>query len=71
MGKIFKGIVNDCIKDDDIVCLGEQGDKLGRYDRKIIGVETRSIGFDSTDVYKVITSLPYESHGNLKFWNDK
>lgn len=62
-------MIDDLISDDDLVCFGEQGDKLGRHDRKIIGVETRNIGFDDDDVYKAIVSYPYESTGNLKFWS--
>lgn len=51
------------------MCLGEQGDKFGRYDRKIIGIETRQVGFDNNDVYKIIISHPFESQGNMKFWS--
>ena len=69
LGKELKRIINEHIKDEDLVCLGEQGDKFGRYDRKIIGIETRQVGFDNNDVYKIIVSYPFESQGNMKFWS--
>ena len=55
-GRQLKQLIKD-IDDEDIVCISEQGDKLGRTDRKIIGIETRQIGFDSNDTYK--TKNPY------------
>ena len=54
----------------DIVCFGEKGDKLGRFDRKIIGVERRNFGFDddNDDTYKAIIIEPFTSNGAMKFW---
>lgn len=67
-GRQLKQLIKENINDEDIVCFGEQGDKLGRTDRKIIGVETRQIGFDSNDTYKAIVTTPYETNGAMKFW---
>ena len=67
-GRQLKQLIKENINDEDIVCISEQGDKLGRTDRKIIGVETRQIGFDSNDTYKVIVTTPYETNGAMKFW---
>lgn len=66
-GRQLKKIA-DSISDDEIVCIGERNDKLGRYDREIIEVETRMIGFDNNNTYKAIISEPYESNGTMKFW---
>ena len=69
-GKQLKKLINDNIADDDIVCFGEKGDKLGRFDRKIIGVERRNFGFDNDndDTYKAIIVESFESNGAMKFW---
>ena len=67
-GRQLKQLIKENINDEDIVCFGEQGDKLGRTDRKIIGVETRQIGFHSNDTYKAIVTTPYETNGAMKFW---
>lgn len=67
-GKEVKEFINANINDDDIVCVGEQNDSLGRFDRQIIGVETRQVGFDGTNTYKAIITRPYTSNGALKFW---
>lgn len=67
-GRQLKKIITENIKDEDIVCFGEQNDKLGRYDREIIGVETRQIGFDTNDTYKVLITKQYNSNGAMKFW---
>ena len=67
-GKQLKKIIAENIKDEDIICFGEQNDKLGRYDREIVGIETRQIGFDNNDIYKAIVTLPYSSNGAMKFW---
>ena len=56
-GRQLKQLIKENINDEDIVCISEQGDKLGRTDRKIIGIETRQIGFDSN-----------ETNGAMKFW---
>ena len=53
-GKQLKKLINDNISDNDIVCFGEKGDALGRYDHKIIGIEKRQVGFDQNNTYKVI-----------------
>lgn len=66
-GRQLKQLIKD-IDDEDIVCISEQGDKLGRSDRKIIGIETREIGFDSNDTYKAIITEPFYSNGAMKFW---
>lgn len=66
-GRQLKQLIKD-IDDEDIVCISEQGDKLGRTDRKIIGIETRQIGFDESDTYKAIVTIPYETNGAMKFW---
>ena len=70
-GKQFKELINNNIEDKDIVCFGEKGDTLGRYDRKIIGIERRKVGFDNDvtdDTYKAIVTTPYETNGAMKFW---
>ena len=70
-GKQLKKLINDNIADDDIVCFGEKGDKLGRYDRQIIGIERRKIGFDDEfhdDTYKAIITESFDSNGAMKFW---
>ena len=67
----LKKLINDNICDDDIVCFGENGDSLGRFDRQIIGVERRKIGFDDEfhdDTYKAIITEPFNSNGAMKFW---
>ena len=61
-------MINEHIADDDIVCVGEEKDKLGRYDRQIIGIEKRQVGFDVENTYKAITTKPFESGGAMKFW---
>ena len=67
-GRQLKQLIKENINDEDIVCISEQGDKLGRTDRKIIGIETRQIGFDSNDTYKAIVTTPCETNGAMKFW---
>lgn len=67
-GRQLKQLIKENINDEDIVCISEQGDKLGRTDRKIIGIEIRQIGFDSNDTYKAIVTTPYETNGAMKFW---
>ena len=67
-GKQLKELINNNILDDDIVCFGEKGDMLGRYDRQIIGVEKRQVGFDVDNTYKAIITKPFESNGAMKFW---
>ena len=67
-GKQLKELINNNILDDDIVCFGEKGDMLGRYDRQIIGVEKRQVGFDVDNIYKAIITQPFESNGAMKFW---
>lgn len=62
-------MINEHILDDDIVCVGEEGDVLGRFDHQIIGVEKRQIGFDVDETYKAIITRPFESDGAMKFWN--
>ena len=66
-GKQLKKLINDNISDNDIVCFGEKGDALGRYDHKIIGIEKRQVGFDQTNTYKVIITSPFPSNGTMKF----
>ena len=56
------------MQDEDIVCIGEKNDNLGRYDKKIIGIETRKVGFDEDITYKAIITKAYESNGTMKFW---
>ena len=68
LGKDLKELINTHIADDDIVCIGEQSDKLGRYDNKILGVEVRQVGFDNNNTYKAIITSPYNSNGAMKFW---
>ena len=67
-GKDIKELINANIEDDDIVCIGERGDALGRLDRNIIGIEQRNIGFDKDCNYKAIISENYNSNGAMKFW---
>lgn len=67
-GRQLKKIITENIKDEDIVCFGEHNDKFGRDDREIIGVETRQIGFDTNDTYKVLITKQYNSNGAMKFW---
>ena len=67
-GKQLKEIIDEHIADDDIVCIGEEKDILGRYDRQIIGVEKRQVGFDDDNTYKAIVTKPFESNGAMKFW---
>lgn len=69
-GKQLKKLINDNIADDDIVCFGEKGDILGRYDCKIIGIERRKIGFDddNDNTYKAIITESFCSNGAMKFW---
>ena len=67
-GKEVKEFINANIDDNDIVCVGEKNDSLGRFDRQIIGIERRQIGFDGTNTYKAIITKPYTSNGALKFW---
>lgn len=67
-GRQLKKIITENIKDEDIVCFGEHNDKFGRNDREIIGVETRQIGFDTNDTYKVLITKQYNSNGAMKFW---
>ena len=67
-GKQIKKLINEHISDDDIVCVGEKGDTLGRYDRQILGVEKRQMGFDEDNTYKAIITKQYESNGAMKFW---
>ena len=69
-GKQLKKLINDNIADDDIVCFGEKGDKLGRFDRKIVGVERRNFGFDddNDDTYKAIITESFDLNGAMKFW---
>ena len=67
-GKQLKKLINDNISDNDIVCFGEKGDDLGRYDRQILGVEKRQVGFDDNNTYKAITTEPFDSNGAMKFW---
>ena len=67
-GKQIKELINNNINDDDIVCIGERGDTLGRFDKNIIGIEKRNIGFDNKSFYKAIISENYSSNGAMKFW---
>ena len=67
-GRQLKELINNNILDDDIVCFGEKGDMLGRYDRQIIGIETRQVGFDVDNTYKAIITQQFESNGAMKFW---
>lgn len=60
-GRELKKLIQDTVRDDDIVCLGERNDTLGRFDRKIIGVETRNVGFDKDNTYKAIISEKFDS----------
>lgn len=69
-GKQVKEMINRHINDDDIVCVGEKGDKLGRFDCQITGVENRQMGFDSNETYKAIITRPFISNGALKFWKE-
>ena len=68
-GRQLKQLIKD-IDDEDIVCFGEKGDTLGRYDRKIIGIERRKVGFDNDvtdDTYKAIITETFYSNGAMKF----
>ena len=67
-GKQLKKLINDNISDEDIVCFGEEGDTLGRFDHQIVGVEKRQIGFDGDNTYKAIITKPFISNGAMKFW---
>lgn len=67
-GKQIKELINNHIADDDIVCVGEEKDTLGRYDRQIVGVEKRQVGFDVDNIYKTIITKPFDSSGAMKFW---
>ena len=69
-GKQLKKLINDNISDNDIVCFGEKGDDLGRFDRKIIGIERRNFGFDNDNdnTYKAIITESFRSNGTMKFW---
>ena len=67
-GRQVKELINANLSDDDIVCFGEENDPLGRFDRQIVGVETRQVGFDGSNTYKAIITKPYNSNGALKFW---
>lgn len=71
-GKQLKKLINDNISDEDIVCFGEKGDILGRYDRQIIDVERRKVGFDdeNDNLYKAIVTAPYKSNGAMKYWRN-
>jgi len=64
----LKDLIDKNIADNDIVCVGEEKDTLGRYDRQIIGVEKRRVGFDVDDTYKAIIAKPFKSNGAMKFW---
>lgn len=68
-GKQLKELIDKYISDEDIVCFGEKGDMLGRYDRQILGVEKRQVGFERDDItYKALVTEPYDSIGAMKFW---
>ena len=67
-GKQLKKLINDNISDNDIVCFGEKGDVLERYDNKIVGIEQRQVGFDENNIYEVIITEPFHSKGAMKFW---
>lgn len=67
-GRELKQLIEKHIQDEDIVCIGEKNDNLGRYDKKIIGIETRKVGFDEDITYKAIITKSYESNGTMKFW---
>lgn len=67
-GRELKQLIEKHIQDEDIVCIGEKNDNLGRYDKKIIGIETRKVGFDEDITYKAIVTMAYESNGAMKFW---
>lgn len=68
-GKQLKELIEKYISDEDVVCFGEKGDMLGRYDRQILGVEKRQVGFEKDDItYKAIVTEPYDSNGTMKFW---
>ena len=67
-GKQLKKLINDNISDEDIVCFGEKGDALGRFDHQIVGVEKRQVGFDGDNTYKAIITRPFNSNGAMKFW---
>ena len=67
-GKQLKKLINDNISDNDIVCFGEKGDTLGRYDHKIIGIEKRQVGFEQNNIYKAIITESFDLNGAMKFW---
>ena len=69
-GKQVKEMINRHINDDDIVCVGQEGDKIGRFDCQITGIEHRQIGFDSNETYKAIITRPFNSNGAMKFWKE-
>lgn len=70
-GRQVKEMINKYISDDDIICVGQEGDKIGRFDCQITGViERRPIGFDSNETYKSITTKPFDSNGAMKFWKE-
>ena len=66
-GKQVKELINANIADNDIVCIGEQHDSLGRFDNQIIGIETRQLGFDNSNTYKAIITKHYNSNVALNF----
>ena len=41
---------------------------FGRFDKNIIGIEKRNMGFDNESYYKAIISENYSSNGAMKFW---
>ena len=61
-------MINNNIEDNDIVCFGEEGDEIGRYDRQIVGIERRKIGFDNNDTYKAIITKPFYTNNTMKFY---
>lgn len=68
-GKKLKELIEKHISDDDIVCFGEKGDMMGRYDHQILGIEKRQVGFENDDItYKAIVTEPYDSNSTMKFW---
>lgn len=69
-GKQIKDLINKHISDDDIVCFGEEGDKLGVCDRQITRIEQRDVGFEGREIYKAILTKPFNSNGAMKFWKE-
>ena len=69
-GKQLKKLINDNISDNDIVCFGEKGDRLVRFDRTIVGIESRNFGLDddNDDTYKAIITESFDLNGAMKFW---